>query len=224
MKAIIFDLDDTLYNQIQPFERAVRQFMDIPDELTEPLYIAFRFRADEVFEASVSGALSMKEMHSYRMKAAFANMGIRISDKTALEIQKVYAYNQGHLELTAGSQELFAFCQKKNLQIGLITNGPHLHQLKKIQALKLGQWIPEELTLTSGQVGMTKPNAGIFKLMENRLNLPAEELVYIGDSYENDVVGAKVAGWQAIWYNHRGRKVENQIFCPGQNRKGFCLN
>lgn len=221
MKAIIFDLDDTLYNQIQPFERAVRQFMDIPDELMEPLYIAFRFRADEVFEDSVSGSLSMKDMHVYRMKAAFADMGLTISDQKAMEIQEVYAYNQGHLELTAGSQELFAYCQEKGLKLGIITNGPHLHQLKKIQSLKLEEWIAEEYTIISGQVGMNKPNPKIFKLMEDRMHLKAEDMVYIGDSYENDVVGAKSAGWQAIWYNHRDRNVENPDFAPEKTVRDF---
>jgi FMN phosphatase YigB (HAD superfamily) len=49
MKAVIFDLDDTLYNQLQPFERAVGQFMDLEEGELEPLYLAFRYRADETY-------------------------------------------------------------------------------------------------------------------------------------------------------------------------------
>lgn len=214
MKALIFDLDDTLYNQIQPFKRAVEQFVVLPLEQLEALYLAFRYRADEVFEASASGVMSMKDMHTYRMQAAFSDMGMTISGKTAYAIQEAYAYQQGHLELTVGSQELFDFCQEKGMMVGLITNGPHLHQLKKIQALKLFERIPEDRVIISGQVGMTKPHVGIFRLMEERLHLPPEAICYLGDSYENDVVGAKGAGWQVIWYNHRGRVVENQSVLP----------
>ena len=61
MKAVIFDLDDTLYNQLQPFERAVGQFMGLEEGELEALYLAFRYRADEVFEDSVKGVLSMRE-------------------------------------------------------------------------------------------------------------------------------------------------------------------
>lgn len=64
MKAVIFDLDDTLYNQLQPFERAVGQFMDLEEGELEALYLAFRYRADEVFEDSVKGVLS-HEGHAY---------------------------------------------------------------------------------------------------------------------------------------------------------------
>ncbi len=28
----------------------------------------------------------------------------------------------------------------------------------------------------------------------------------MGDSYENDIEGAKGAGWNAIWYNHRNHR------------------
>ncbi len=221
MKAVIFDLDDTLYNQLQPFERAVGQFMDLEEGELEALYLAFRYRADEVFEDSVKGVLSMRDMHTYRMKAAFADRGVRISNEEAYAIQEAYAYQQGHLDLTAGSQEVFSFCQEKGLALGLITNGPHLHQLKKIQALGLHDWIPEELTIISGQVGMTKPAEGIFRLMEKRLKLAPEDICYVGDSFENDVVGAKAAGWKAVWYNHRGRKVDNSFVSPDDTVKDF---
>ena len=219
MRAVIFDLDDTLYNQLQPFERAVGQFMDLEEGELEALYLAFRYRADEVFEDSVKGVLSMRDMHTYRMKAAFADRGIEISSERAYAIQEAYADQQGHLDLTAGSQEVFAFCQEKRLALGLITNGPHLHQLKKIQALGLHDWIPEELTIISGQVGLTKPDVEIFRLMERRLKLAPEDICYLGDSFENDVVGAKAAGWKAVWYNHRGRQADNHFATPDHTVK-----
>ena len=36
-KIIVFDLDDTLYNQLQPFERAAGQFMDLEEGELEDL-------------------------------------------------------------------------------------------------------------------------------------------------------------------------------------------
>ena len=43
--------------------------------------------------------------------------------------------------------------------------------------------------------------------METRLNLVPESLLYIGDSFENDVIGAKAAGWSVWWFNHQNRKI-----------------
>ncbi len=41
--------------------------------------------------------------------------------------------------------------------------------------------------------------------MEERLGMSGEDICYLGDSFENDVVGAKAANWKAIWFNHRKR-------------------
>ena len=48
-------------------------------------------------------------------------------------------------------------------------------------------------------VGIRKPNLGIYKKMEERLEIYGSNLIMIGDSYENDVCGALNAGWKSIW-------------------------
>ena len=77
------------------------------------------------------------------------------------------------------------------------------------------------MTIISGQVGLTKPAEGIFRLMEKRLKLAPEDICYVGDYFENDVVGAKAAGWKAVWYNHHGRKVYNSFVSPDDTVKDF---
>lgn len=70
-------------------------------------------------------------------------------------------------------------------------------------ALELLQWIPKEHVFVSGELGINKPQKEIFTYAENRMNLTAEEAYFIGDSSENDVAGAKNAGWHSIWFNRR---------------------
>lgn len=214
MKAVIFDLDDTLYDQSQPFRRAVAELMDLDADQVTSLYLRFRHYADAIFHQTATGQMDLAWSHLYRMQAAFADMGLEIEEELALAIQERYSYYQGHLELEEDWKELLGLCQQEGYSLGLITNGPHLHQLKKIQALKLDQWMDEDKIIISGQVGLTKPDKAIFQLMEERLGLAPTELVYVGDSFENDVVGSKNAGWQVIWYNHRKRKPKVGTACP----------
>lgn len=203
MKALIFDLDDTLYDQIQPFRRAITSFLPIDDEEVVTLYKTFRQRADEVFVASATGKMPMKDMHIYRMKIALEDRGYQVTEQVAYAIQKAYEKEQGQLELMTGAESLFAYCKENGIQLGLITNGPHLHQERKIQALELERWIDKDRMMISGQVGVMKPSIDIFQMMERQLTLSPKEICYVGDSFENDMVGAKNAGWQALWFNHR---------------------
>ena len=82
-------------------------------------------------------------------------------------------------------------------------------QKDKLNALQLTRWIDSENTLISDGVQIQKPDPEIFHLMEKQLNLSAESLLYIGDSFDNDVIGAKAAGWSVWWFNHQGRKIPN---------------
>lgn len=206
MKALIFDLDDTLYDQSQPFRRAVAECMDFTPEQVTTLYLRFRHYADAIFHQTATGQMDLEWSHLYRMQQAFSDMGMAISEHVARTIQERYSYYQGHLDLEDEWKELFDFCQENGFVLGLITNGPHLHQLKKIQALQLDKWLEMDKVIISGQVGVTKPDRAIFQLMEERVGLAPSDMVYIGDSFENDVVGSKNAGWQVIWYNHRKHK------------------
>ncbi|HEM3485294.1 HAD family hydrolase [Streptococcus suis] len=205
MKALIFDVDDTLYDQIQPFERALERHIEVAREQVEPLYLSFRRYADEVFEETATGKMSLKDSHIYRMKHALADFGYQVSDATALAIQIDYDYFQGQIELSPVFPEIFSWCQAQGIAMGIITNGPYRHQLRKIRTMGLVNWFELEHVLISGQVGITKPNPAIFQLMEERLGMSGEDICYLGDSFENDVVGAKAANWKAIWFNHRKR-------------------
>ncbi|MYN70588.1 HAD-IA family hydrolase [Streptococcus suis] len=207
MKALIFDVDDTLYDQIQPFERALKRHLAVLDEQLSPLYLSFRQYADEVFEAASTGKMSLQESHVYRMKHALADFGYQVSDATALAIQIDYDYFQGQIELGPIFPEIFSWCKEHGIAIGMITNGPYRHQLRKIRTMGLFDWFEPENILISGQIGITKPNPAIFHLMEERLGMSGEDVYYLGDSFENDVVGAKAVNWKAIWFNHRHRPL-----------------
>lgn len=51
--------------------------------------------------------------------------------------------------------------------------------------------------------GARKPAVGFFHQLESVLVRSPHQLVMIGDDYRGDMLGAKEAGWRAIWYNPR---------------------
>lgn len=53
----------------------------------------------------------------------------------------------------------------------------------------------------SGKLGIQKPDRGIFAWAAERLDVPLENIVHIGDSYVADVEGALAAGMSAIWFD-----------------------
>lgn len=215
MKAVFFDVDDTLYNQRDTFQRAYDELFGNRFELEiEKLFLARQRRSDEVFEASQIGAITMEEMYIYRVQKAFEDIGFFVTPEESLKFQELYVKNQQNLSMPQVTRELLDTLKRKGIALGVITNGPFEHQWKKVNALNLLNWMPREHILISGEVGITKPDRGIFDLAKERTGLKAEEMWFVGDSYENDILGAKGAGWHNLWVNRRGKDISRETVQP----------
>lgn len=72
---------------------------------------------------------------------------------------------------------------------------PRLRPL--LQALRLADFF--EVLVISGEVGWHKPDPRLFAHTARLLGLPPRRILHVGDSWEEDVGGARRAGWQAAW-------------------------
>lgn len=58
----------------------------------------------------------------------------------------------------------------------------------------------------SGKLGIQKPDRGIFEWAAERLDVPLENIIHIGDSYAADVEGSLGAGMKAIWFDRAAKE------------------
>ncbi len=58
----------------------------------------------------------------------------------------------------------------------------------------------------SSELGVRKPSTQFFRAIEQRLKLRPDQLLLIGDDWQNDYLGATAAGWKAK--EVRGRRPE----------------
>lgn len=215
MISILFDMDDTLYDQIEPFKKAYDAIFG--ERFDVDIYELFErrsVRGDEVFELAQSGKMPMDEMHIYRIQKAFEDLGCEVSAEESLAYQKLYAENQGKISMTDTIVSVLELCSSCGIRIGMVTNGPSGHQRRKLYALGAEAWIPEENIVISGECGVSKPDPEIFHCAERKMGLLPKECIFVGDNYLNDIVGAKRAGWKAIWINKRGQDISGQEYQP----------
>ena len=97
MDVVLFDLDDTLYDQVMPFEMA---FSDVIGPVDGPgvseLFHAYKHHSEELFQASADGTLAIERMRILRIQRTCTDFGIFISSKTAEAFQQAYTWNQYH--------------------------------------------------------------------------------------------------------------------------------
>ena len=75
IKAIFFDVDDTLYDLSGPFVRAYDSFYGEKYPVTaQEMFIRSRRRSDEVYALTLTGEMSKHDMYIYRMQKAFEDV------------------------------------------------------------------------------------------------------------------------------------------------------
>ena len=210
MIGLVFDVDDTLYEQIVPFENAYKSLFDMDIDM-EKFYLLSRYYSDVKFEASRNGKMTMDEYHIYRIQEAAKDLGVFLTDEQALNMQKEYKKNQQKLQMSDITINILKLARKNNVKLGIITNGLSEHQWSKIEALGVERWIDKENIIVSGDYSINKPDVRIFEIMQEKLQLPNDFLYYIGDSIENDIVGANNAGWKSIWINRYKQKSSKEV-------------
>lgn len=189
MLAILFDVDDTLYDVSIPFcsacDKVFKERYPIP---SMDLFLAGRIYDIPVVE---------------RIRKAFRKFGIQITESEVMEFHEVYRVEQTKITLTEGMKNILEFCRQKEIFTGVITNGFSRAQWNKVKNLHLEAWIPDSRIIVSGDEGVRKPDTGIFKLAEQRFGLDRKDTWFIGDTYATDICGAINAGWKSIWMNRR---------------------
>ena len=206
--AVFFDLDDTLYNHLIPFRDAVEEVLGLNESALNiaDLFHRVRHHSDLLWPQYLRGELELEETRLLRMELAFREFELDLSREQAARVQAAYIDRQYKIQMIDGVlTQLQRFIIGGHV-VGIITNGPEDHQMKKIRALGVDKLIPGERIFISDAVGIAKPDPDIFAYVNKQTGTQPENSLYIGDTWANDVVGALDAGWKVCWYNPRNRE------------------
>ena len=195
-RILCFDLDNTLWDVWPVIARAERAVYDWLSE-NHPC-VASRYSIEELRAARISLA---------RAEPSLAH------DVTALRVESLarIAREVGAPE-TLGHDAFEVFYAVRNAVTLYDDVLPALSRLGRhfrlasfsngnadLRRIGLAQYF--ELSLTAGDTGVAKPDARAFAAVLARLGSRAEEVVYIGDDPQADVVGARDAGLRTVWVN-----------------------
>lgn len=205
-KAVIFDLDDTLCAySIKPFE-ALRRSLETgrPDLVRALDADRFGHVLDRTWAEGQARAQA-GERNPFPYGAAVEAvrrwlLESGVADQTALrQLQTGFLeVLLSHLHLVPGAREV-VHAVKVHHRVGLLTNGPSDLQWGKIRRLGIEGWF--DGIVVSDDIGIRKPDARIFQALLARLQVLAQQAVYVGDSAEYDVLGAHNAGLASVWLN-----------------------
>lgn len=106
-------------------------------------------------------------------------------------------------KLLDGMPELCRDLARAGVPIAILTNSEGKAR-DLVQELNLDDAF--QIVIDSGVVGVAKPDARIFAALVSAMGLAPGEILHVGDSLRADVLGARAAGLEAIWF--AGRRDE----------------
>ena len=108
-----------------------------------------------------------------------------------------------------GVLEAFEFLKSQGVKIACVTNGRDFFQRNKIKALGLQEYF--DVIVTSGELGVKKPDLIIFKTALRKLNADETMCVFIGDNLKADMTPASLLGMKTIWKAKRSYDVPDSV-------------
>lgn len=206
-KAVIWDLDDTLYLKSDCLIEAAKKIRNLSEEQLRELQEEFPLYSDIYFDMHASGEISFDEMREQRAMDSFKSIGETLSIQEAREFQEYYMSAQYNGVIRPELKDLLIELKANEVEQGVITNGSVDHQSAKLRALGVDTIIDSKFILTSEEFGQAKPSIEIFEEMQKRIG-DEYRYFYVGDTYTNDIESLKDSSWKSVWFNHKLNLVD----------------
>lgn len=204
-RAILFDLDDTLFDHRRASGMALGAMHAA--HAPELPFEAFAIKHAEVLEVFhtrfLNGEFTLDEARVARMQTLFTAFDREIDSATAERAARLYReQHQANRSLVVGVIELLE-ALREHCRLGIVTNNSTIEQIDKLRALNIASYF--DTVVISEDVGVTKPDPKIFSIALERIGALAQEAVFIGDNWTNDIIGARNVGMAAVWLDRGGK-------------------
>lgn len=217
IKAVCFDFFNTLAYFDPPRDKT---YSDIAAELgikVTPEAIAQSLPQADAYWRSENFKSLIREREQKEKFAVYSEYGLHILKGAGAEATPDQALQMLAKAFSIGFKfisfddalPILKYLKGRNLKVGVISNiGEEIDS----NCIELGFDPYLDFKVTSFEVGYDKPRPEIFQLALDKAGVKAYEAIYIGDQYDQDILGARAVGMKAVLIdrNHTSKKYD----CP----------
>ena len=188
MKVVIFDLDDTLYDEYEFVKSGFK---------VVAAYLSSRYELDKNDIFTRLCEITKRDGRGKVFNTLLSNLGLYSLER----VQTLIYIYRSHLPKIFLEKRVVYYLntlRKKGLLLGIVTDGKSSVQSRKVEALGLKDYF--DLILCSDELGREywKPSTVPFKVVLDLLKTPPEKAVYVGDNVRKDFYGPNLMGLLTI--------------------------
>ena len=206
-KNLFFDLDDTLwafsYNARDTFEEMYRKYeYDRYFRSFQHFYELYERRNVELWAEYADGKVTKDELNRQRFLYPLEAVGEGDAALAKAFSEDFFAVIPTKSRLMPHAREVLEYLAPKyNLYI--LSNGFQELQCHKMRSAGIDRYFKK--VVLSDDIGVLKPWPEIFHFAMSATQSELRESLMIGDSWDNDITGARGVGMHQVYYNVTGR-------------------
>ena len=213
IKAVFFDIDDTLYDTSGFAKLARRAALNVMVDAGLPL------STDEAYK--ILREIIDEYGSNYDKHFNILTKRIFGEEKPLLIALGMITYHNvkfALLRLFPQTTATLIYLKKQGYDLGVISNGITIKQWEKLIRLDLHHFFDH--VITSEEAGAEKPDKHIFECALEKMGYNAEKCVMIGNKFSEDILGAVNVGMSAILVNSELKESEKEYI----KEKGMKIN
>lgn len=206
IRAIGFDLDNTLFDHIEAAAAAMQRLIDEKGWTYrgEVSVSAEWHRVETIyFSQYATGVITLWEHRQARMRVFLESTDTVVEED---ELEKLWnGYLHHYSECWVAYPDAYvALSELKSAgyKMAVLTNGQQAQQMAKLRAIGLSDMF--EGCLAIGTVEALKPDPRAFAQLCQMLNCQPHEVLFVGDDIDVDVQASISAGLRGVWLNRNG--------------------
>jgi len=210
LRAVFFDIDDTLYSTTE-FAELARA-----NGVREMIAHGLKMGADEAMRELrevIAEFSSNYEYHFDKLLLRLAPEAYEGVNPAILVAAGVMAYHEtkiNQLKPPPEVKEVLEKLSRSELILGIITMGPQVKQAEKILRLGLMEYIDPSAIFISDQMGVGKPNVKLYMKACRQLDIWPLEAMYVGDNPPNDIDPPNQLGMSTVLVRGDGKYASVQ--------------
>ncbi len=227
IKAVLFDMFDTLMliekNHAFYSPSLKRAYKFLVENGIKVRFTEFRDAYIKARDALyVEADANLEEPHfNARISNALKLLGFRVDARNGIVAGATNAFCKGFMEYVSIDEHAVEVLRKlqRKYKLGIVSNFAIPECVGKLlETHGLDRFF--DVVVVSAAVNKRKPSPEIFQKALEKLNVDATETVFVGDTVDADIKGAKDMGMQTIFIERRMQKEVEQI-CPDQTIKNL---
>lgn len=211
---VYFDLDDTLLDHKHAERKALDEvrsaFPKVFDGISlDRIHKTYRSHSIALWKQYGQGKIGKETLKQRRFEQLLQSLDRTEADVTSIATHYLERYTR-HWRFIPAARAAFEQLADA-YSVGVLTNGFVEIQRRKLDRFPVLRERADAVVICE-KTGYLKPHPQVFAHATKLAGVPADQILYVGDSHHSDVKGGQAAGWKVAWYTRNGTSRPAECF------------